>query len=110
MFGIFGDSLERLFIKESRERGIKLPKAATKEVVALALGSVDPPHRALPGDYGRNLGEDAMIHFAGWTARIVHKAAGRPDRRTAIDQDLYPETEAAIRAILVRHGVVAPAS
>lgn len=110
MFGIFGDSLERLFIKESRERGVKLPKAAIKEIVALATASMDPSHRRLPGDYGRNLGEDAMIHFAGWTARIVHKAAGRPDRRTAIDQDLYPETEAAIRAILVKHGVLRPAS
>ena len=110
MFGIFGDSLERLFIKESRERGVKLPKPAIKEVVALALSTLDAAHRRLPGDYGRNLGEDTIIHYAGWTARIVHKAAGRPDRRTAIDQDLYPETEAAIRAILVRHGVLGPAS
>jgi hypothetical protein len=106
MFGIFGDSLERLFIKETRERGIKLPKAAMKELVALAIDSVEPAHRALPGDYGRNLGEDAMLHHAGWTACVVHRAAGRPDRRTAIDRDLYPETEAAIRAILVKHGVL----
>lgn len=109
MFGIFGSGLERLFVHELRERGVKLPKPAMKDMMALALGSIDPAHRGLPGDYGRNLGEDTVLHFAGWTARIVHQAAGRPDRRTAIDRDLYPETEAAIRAVLVRHGVVGPA-
>lgn len=110
MFGIFGDSTERLFIKEMRERGVKLPKAAMKEMVALAMDAVEPAHRGLPGDYGRNLGEDTVLHYAGWTARVIHKAAGRPDRRTAIDRDLYPETEAAIRAVLVRHGVIAAKS
>ncbi|BBK34856.1 hypothetical protein EDC65_2657 [Stella humosa] len=106
MFGIFGDSLERLFIKELKGRGASIPKGAMREIVAMASGSIDAAHRALPGDYGRNLGEDVILHYAGWTARIVNRAAGRPARISAIDPDVYPETEAAIRAILVKHGAL----
>ncbi|BBK45450.1 hypothetical protein STVA_54700 [Allostella vacuolata] len=107
MFGIFGDSLERLFTKELKARGAKIPKAAVREIVAMATASVPPAQRALPGEHGHNLGEDAVIHFAAWTAMVANKAAGRPLRTSALDPDIYPETEAALRAILVKHGAVA---
>ena len=106
MFGIFGDSHTRLFIHELKQRGVKLAKPAVQEIVATANNSVDPGHRARPGQYGRNLGEDAILHFAGWTAKIVNQAAGRPPDTSAIDPDMHPETENAIRAILVKHGVL----
>ena len=106
MFGIFGDSVERLFIKEMKERGVKIAKPAVKDIVAIATNSVDVKHRGLPGDYGHNLGEDAILHYAGWTAAIVNRAAGRPARTSAIDPDMGPESDAAIRAVLVKHGVL----
>ncbi|MCC7275142.1 MAG: hypothetical protein IT561_20915 [Alphaproteobacteria bacterium] len=107
MLGLFGDSHQRLFAKELKERGVKIARSATKEIVAAALTTVPPGQHAHAGTHGRNIAEDAVLHFAAWTATVVNRTAGRPTRVSAIDPDLYPETEALLRGILVKHGVIA---
>ncbi|MGE0715616.1 MAG: hypothetical protein AB7P02_09245 [Alphaproteobacteria bacterium] len=107
MFGLFGESRQRLFDKEMKARGAKIPSACAKELVATALSTLPTDSHGRPGTHGRNLGDDAVLHFAAWSSAIVNSAAGRPSRRTPIDPELYPETAALIRGILSRHGIKA---
>jgi hypothetical protein len=106
MFSLFKDSHGRLFKKELKDRGVKLDKAVSKAVIELAISNIPAGQHALPSDMGHNQADQAVIHFAWWTAELVHRAAGRPSRRTHIDPDLYPETETALRAVLVKHGAL----
>ncbi|MGE0725469.1 MAG: hypothetical protein AB7O45_13920 [Alphaproteobacteria bacterium] len=106
MFSLFTDSHGRLFKKELKDRGVKLDKAATKAVIELAVSTIPPGQHGLPSDLGQNQADQTVIHFAWWTAELLLRAAGKPSRRSHLDPDLYPETEAALRAVLVKNGAL----
>lgn len=106
MFSLFRDSHGRLFSKEMKARGVKLARPTCKAVVELAISTIPAGQHNLPSDHGHNQTDQTIIHFACWTAELIARDQGKPFRKSALDPDLYPETEAALRALLVAQGAL----